>query len=77
MSDNANVTLTQETYTAIAQGNLDVIRDELLTDDVVFHIPGHGPLGGDRQGKEEVLQFVAQLNERTGGGLAHARLREH
>jgi ketosteroid isomerase-like protein len=69
MSDHANVTLARDAYAAIAQGNLDALRDELLADDVVFHIPGHGPLGGERRGKDEVLRFVAQLNERTGGGL--------
>ncbi len=69
MSEHANVTLTRDTYAAIAKGDLDFIRNELLADGVVFHVPGHGPLGGERQGKDEVVQFVAQLNERTGGDL--------
>jgi ketosteroid isomerase-like protein len=68
VSEHANVTLTRDTYAAIAKGDLDSIR-ELLADNVVFHIPGRGPLGGERNGKDAVLQFVAQLNERTGGGL--------
>jgi ketosteroid isomerase-like protein len=69
VSEHANATLTRDTYAAIAKGDLDFIRGELLTDDVVFHVPGHGPLGGDRQGKDEVLQFIGQVDERMGGGL--------
>ncbi|HEX6472151.1 MAG TPA: nuclear transport factor 2 family protein [Streptosporangiaceae bacterium] len=69
MSDHPNAALARDAYAAIAKGDLDALRGQLLADDVVFHIPGHGPLGGDRHGKDEVLRFVAQLNERTKGGL--------
>jgi uncharacterized protein len=69
MSEHPNVTLARECYDSMAKGDLDYIRDRLLADDVVFHVPGRGPLVGDYSGKQEVMRYLAQYNDLTGGGM--------
>ncbi len=69
MPENPNVTLARESYDALAKGDLDYVRDHLLADDVVFHVPGRGPLVGDYRGKDEVLGYLTQYGELTGGAI--------
>jgi uncharacterized protein len=69
MSEHPNVTLARESYDALAKGDLDYIRDRLLADDVVFHVPGRGPLVGDYRGKDEVLRYLTQYSDRAGSAV--------
>jgi uncharacterized protein len=39
----------------------------LLTDDVVYHVGGRNPLAGDYRGKDSVLGFIGELVSQTGG----------
>lgn len=46
----------------------------LLSEDVVFHVPGTGAKAGDHRGQEEVLAFLEQAARLTEGML---RIRLH
>jgi ketosteroid isomerase-like protein len=69
-----------------AEDNLEVLRrlaaayaavdigeiDQLLADDVIFHIPGRHPMAGTYSGKAEVFSYlgkVATLSESDDGGF--------
>jgi len=65
MPEGPDITLVRDSYTALSNGSLD----GLLADDVVFHVPGHGPLAGRHQGRDEVLGYLARYLDQTGGGL--------
>jgi uncharacterized protein len=69
MSEHPNVAIARETYVALAKGDVDYIRDRLLADDVVFHVPGRGALVGDYRGKDEVVRYLTRYNELTGGSI--------
>ena len=71
MSEHPNVNPARESYDAIAKGDLDLIRDRLLADDVVFHVPGRGSLAGDHRGKEDVLSYIAKLGQQTENSLRY------
>ncbi|MFC6081105.1 nuclear transport factor 2 family protein [Sphaerisporangium aureirubrum] len=65
MSEHPNAVLARESYDALINGDFDHLRGTLLSDDVVFHVPGRGPLAGEYQGKEAVLSYLGQLSEIT------------
>jgi uncharacterized protein len=71
VSEHPNVNPARESYDAIAKGDLDYMRDQLLADDVVFHVPGRGSLAGDHSGKEAVLSYLAKLAQSTGSTLRY------
>ncbi|MFC4586688.1 nuclear transport factor 2 family protein [Sphaerisporangium corydalis] len=71
MSEHPNVNPARESYDAIAKGDLDHIRDNLLADDVVFHVPGRGSLAGVHTGKADVLSYLAKLSDQTGSSLRY------
>jgi ketosteroid isomerase-like protein len=45
---------------------------ELLTGDIVWHVPGTSPIAGDHRGGEAVAAYFARRRE-----LAHATMRMH
>jgi ketosteroid isomerase-like protein len=49
-------------YEAFAKGDLATLR-ELLTEDVVWHVPGHSALAGDYAGIDAVLAFFGRVME--------------
>ncbi len=61
-----NEELIRRGYGAFSSGDMQTV-DELLADDVVWHVPGRGPVAGDYRGKQEVLGFFARLVQETGG----------
>lgn len=69
MSDHPSVAVARESYNALAKGDLDYIRETLLADDVVFHVPGRGALKGEYRGKDEVIAYLARLGEWTGNTI--------
>ncbi|MFB4291511.1 nuclear transport factor 2 family protein [Nonomuraea sp. ATR24] len=69
MADHPNITVAANSYDAMAKGNWDYLRDELLADDVVFHVPGQGSLARDYRGKDEVLGYLKRLAQSTGDTL--------
>jgi uncharacterized protein len=58
-----DVDVIRSFYEAFAEGRLEFIRDELLADDVVFHVPGRGTLAGEYRGKDEVLNYLSKVAE--------------
>jgi ketosteroid isomerase-like protein len=53
-------------YEAFMAGDMTAL-DQLLTDDVVWHVPGRHSLAGDYEGKQAVFGFFAKNMEMTGG----------
>ena len=66
MSEHPNVENVRKKYDAFNNGDLASVGD-LLTDDVVWHVPGRSSIAGDYRGRERVLAYLGQLAELTGG----------
>jgi uncharacterized protein len=47
--------------------------EELLAEDVVWHVPGTSPIAGDHQGREAVTGYFRLRRELAGGVIAVAR----
>jgi hypothetical protein len=58
--ERANVQLIKDYYTAYATGDLNKIRS-FFAPNVVWRIPGHHPLAGEKRGTDEVVAFFTQL----------------
>ena len=91
MSDHPNVQRMRDGYDAFAKGDLAALR-ELMTEDVVWHVPGRTSLAGDYHGIDDVLVFFVRVMEVTAGsfraepltlladddyGAAHVRITAH
>jgi ketosteroid isomerase-like protein len=53
-------------YEAYGRGDLDAVSAD-WTDDVVWHITGSTPIAHDRQGRDEIMQFLGELMLVTDG----------
>jgi uncharacterized protein len=58
--EHPNITLIKNYYAAYAQGDLNQLR-RFFASDIIWRIPGHHPLAGEKRGVDEVLAFFAQL----------------
>lgn len=56
-----NVELVQKMYEYFGQGDMGMLRDKVLSSDIVWKLPGRHPLAGSKQGINEVLAFLDQL----------------
>ena len=56
----ANIKLIQDYYQEYAKGDPELLRP-FLHDDVVWKIPGHHPMAGDKTGPDEVVAFFEGL----------------
>jgi uncharacterized protein len=61
-----NEDLARRGYEAFAEGDLDTLNS-LMADDLVWHVPGRGPLAGKYKGKEAVFGLFGKVVELTGG----------
>jgi ketosteroid isomerase-like protein len=68
MSDHPNVQRMRDGYDAFAKGDLAALR-ELMTEDVVWHVPGRTSLAGDYHGIDDVLVFFVRVMEVTAGSF--------
>lgn len=59
-ASEANVQLIQDYYAAYATGDPEAVRP-FLHEDVVWKIPGHHPMAGDKRGPDEVIAFFDGL----------------
>jgi acyl-CoA thioesterase FadM/ketosteroid isomerase-like protein len=50
--------------------------EELLADDVVWHVPGTSPVAGDHRGRAAVLGYFRRRRELAGGRIRVAKLAE-
>ena len=58
--------LVQAASAAFARGDLDVLRDQFLAADIIWHIAGTGPLAGDYYGVAQVMELLARISELSG-----------
>lgn len=63
-----HVRVARAAYDAFAAGDLAALA-ELIAEDVRWHVPGTGPLAGEREGRPAVYGLFAALAARTGGTL--------
>jgi len=59
-AENPNVQVIMDYYAAYALGDPEALRP-FFADDIVWRIPGRGPLAGAKRGADEVLAFFSQL----------------
>ena len=48
-------------YQCFGTGDMDTIRNEVFAPDIKWHLPGHHPLSGTKNGVDEVLAFFGAL----------------
>jgi ketosteroid isomerase-like protein len=58
--ESSNIQLVRDYYAAYATGDPEAIR-RFLAPDVVWRIPGHHPLAGEKRGQDEVIAFFSEL----------------
>lgn len=63
-----NEDLIRRGYEAFGTGDMATLN-ELFSDDLVWHVPGHNPLSGDFHGKDEVFSSFQKVGELSGGTL--------
>jgi ketosteroid isomerase-like protein len=63
-----NEELLRRGYEAFAAGDMATLN-ELLSDDIVWHVPGKSPIAGDYKGKDQVFGFFGKIVEMTGGNF--------
>lgn len=61
-----NEILLRMAYDAQARGDIDAYLD-LLSEDVVFHIPGRSRIAGEYRGKDEVRRHFQEIRTLSGG----------
>jgi ketosteroid isomerase-like protein len=58
-----NISLVEKMYDCFNRGDLQTIKEEVFASDLVWRLPGRHPLGGTKNGPDEVLAFFAKLGE--------------
>jgi ketosteroid isomerase-like protein len=64
----ANAATVRRAYRALLKRDLPVL-EQLIADDVVWHVPGRSALAGDYSGREGIARLFGSLSERSGGTL--------
>ncbi len=64
--EQANQALIERAYDAFAQGDIPTVL-EILAEDILWHVPGRGPLSRDYHGHAEVLEFFGHFMELSEG----------
>jgi ketosteroid isomerase-like protein len=62
----ANRRLIEEAYDAFGKGDIPLVF-QTLDSNILWHVPGRGPLSGDYHGHEEVLNFFETFMALSGG----------
>jgi ketosteroid isomerase-like protein len=71
-SEDRYLALVRKGYAAFNTGDIETLV-QLMSHDVIQHVPGTSPLSGDYKGVEAVLGYYAKLSEIT-DGTARAHL---
>ena len=66
MDEHPNATAYRHTADAFRAGDREALA-ALIHEDVVWHIPGSGPLAGDIDGREALFRFFDRLRDVTEG----------
>ncbi len=67
-SEHAHVELVRRAYKAFEEADVDFMR-RFYADNIVWHVPGRGPVSGTYRGQEQVFGFLAKLRELLPEGL--------
>ena len=62
-----NEDLVRAASAAFGRGDLAVVRDQFLAENIVWHVAGTGPLAGDYQGVAQVMQLLGTISELSAG----------
>jgi len=62
----ANATLIRNAYDAFSRGDIGGVFSA-FAEDILWHIPGRGPISGDYRGHAEVLGFFQHFMELSSG----------
>ena len=65
-AEDGHMTLVRRGYAAFNSGDVATLR-EIMSHDVVQHVPGTSPIAGAYKGIDAVLGYYAKLGEMTGG----------
>ena len=68
MTDHPNVQRMRDGYVAFGKGDLAALED-LLTEDVVWHVAGRSELAGTYEGRTAVFEFFGKVMELTEGSF--------
>lgn len=71
--EHPNALVYRRTADAFRAGDRDTLN-QLIDEDVVWHVPGSSALAGDIHGREALFRFLDRLREITDGTFA---LKEH
>ena len=63
---DANAELIRTGYAAFSRGDIPTVLT-LLAEDILWHVPGRGPLSRDYRGHAEVLAFFGRFMEMSNG----------
>lgn len=56
-----SMAVVDKMYECFGRGDMDTLKNEVFASDIVWKLPGHHPLSGDKQGADEVLAFFGAL----------------
>lgn len=59
----------REGYDLFGKGDLETLRTDYFTEDIVWHTSGNNALSGDARGIDEVMQNFVKTFELTGGSF--------
>ncbi len=66
VEEHPNEKLIRHAYHLFASGDIDLMH-VVFADNAVWHQPGKGPLAGDYKGPEQILGFLRNMRDLSGG----------
>ena len=67
MSAQSNADALRKGYAAFSSGDMDTLRNELFSPDIVWHQGGRNQTSGDYKGADNVLGLFGKLAQLTDG----------
>src|ERR1700680_3138540 len=67
MSAQSNEEVMRKGYDAFSRGDMDVLRNELFTPDIVWHQGGRNQTSGDYRGEAAVIGLFGNVFQLTDG----------
>jgi ketosteroid isomerase-like protein len=67
MSAQTNAEVMRKGYEAFSQGDMERLRSELFTPDIVWHQGGRNQTSGDYRGTDDVIALFGKLFQLTDG----------
>ena len=69
MAEHPNARLIRKLHDSFVEGSYIAAITELFAQDVVWHVPGSGPLSGDRRRWDAVRAAMQRFEELSGGTI--------